>query len=68
MIVLIKQGNDRLLLDNVTRITEKTKPAMFSPVARKVINFWDGEDILMSGDDIDPMTTEITIMPYPERG
>jgi hypothetical protein len=66
MIVLIEQGHDRMIFDNVTHIEEKMKPSMFSD-HRKVVNLYSGETVLMGGDDIDLMTTRLTVLPNPEK-
>jgi hypothetical protein len=66
MIILVEQGSDRMVFDNVTHITEKTKPSIISGT-RTVVNIYSGETLLMGGDDIELMTTKISILPNAER-
>jgi hypothetical protein len=66
MIVLIEQGHDRMVFDNVTHIEEKTKPSVFGGV-RTAVNLFSGEKMLMGGDDIDLTTTRITVLPNAEK-
>ena len=76
LIVLIQEGHDRLLFDNVTHIKEETKPSIVGGAyvggeyvdgVRNVINLYCGDKMLMGGDDINPMTTIVTILPYAEK-
>ena len=67
MIVLVEQGHDRMIFDNVTHIEEKSKPSIFDDGTRKVVNLYSGEKMLMGGDDIDLMTTRITVLPNAEK-
>ena len=67
MIVLVEQGHDRMIFDNVTHIEEKSKPSIFEDGTRKVVNLYSGEKMLMGGDDIDLMTTRITVLPNAEK-
>ena len=67
MIVLVQQGLDQMVFDNVTHIKEILKPSAFGDGPRAVINICRGETVLMGGDDIDSMTTKVTILPNAER-
>ena len=66
MIVMIEQGSDRLIFDNVTHIEEKRKPSVFNEV-RTIVNLYSGEKMLMGGDDIDLVSTKLTVLPNPEK-
>jgi hypothetical protein len=67
MIVLIESGSERMVFDNVTHIEEKLKPSIFDDGTRKVVNLYSGETMLMGGDDIDLMSTRITVLPNAEK-
>jgi hypothetical protein len=68
MIVLIQSGNDQMVFDNVHRIEERTRPSIFDENGRKVVNLFDEEgNVLMGGDDIDSMSTRLTVLPNAER-
>jgi hypothetical protein len=66
MIVLIEDGGSRMVFDNVTRIEEESKPSVFGG-DRKVVNLYSVDQVLMGGDDIDLMTSKITILPNAEK-
>jgi hypothetical protein len=66
MIFLIEQGHDRMLFDNVTHVSETIRPSVLGGT-RKVINLYNGDQVLAGGDAIDPMTTKLTLLPYAER-
>jgi hypothetical protein len=65
MIVLFEQGSDRLVFINVTHIEEKTKPSILNG-KRTVVNLYSGETMLLNGEDIDLMSTKLTILPNAE--
>lgn len=67
MIVLIEDGGSQMVFANVTHIEEKTKPSIFDDGTRKVVNIYSGETMLMGGDDIDLMTSKLTVLPNAER-
>ena len=67
MNILIEQGSDRMLFTNVTHIAETTKPSLFGDGNRQVVHLYNGAEVLMGGDDIDPMVTKVTVMPYTEK-
>jgi hypothetical protein len=67
MIVLIEEAGSRMVFDNVTRIEESNKPSVFSDGPRKVVHLYSGDTVLMGGDDIDMLSTKITVLPNPER-
>jgi hypothetical protein len=67
LILLVEQGHDRLVFTNVTHIEESTKPSIFEDGVRKVVNIYSGEQVLMGGDDIDLMSTRITVLPNAEK-
>ncbi len=62
MIVLLQQGGERAVFDNVTKIEEISK---FS--GRKCIHLYHGSEILMGGDDIDLTNTTVTLLPNAEK-
>jgi hypothetical protein len=67
MIVLVEQGHERMVFANVTHIEEKLKSSVFDNGTRKVVNLYSGEKILMGGDDIDLLSTHITVLPNAEK-
>jgi hypothetical protein len=67
VIVLIEQAGSRMVFDNVTRIEESEKPSMFSDGPRKVVNLYSGDTVLMGGDDIDMLSTNVSVLPNAER-
>jgi hypothetical protein len=67
MIVLIEEAGSRMIFANVTRIEESSKPSVFSNGDRKVVHLYSGDEVLMGGDDIDMMSTKVTVLPNPEE-
>jgi hypothetical protein len=66
MIILVKQGTDRMVFDNVTDIKERSKEGMLGGTYQ-VINLFDGDEILAGGDDINLTGTEIILLPNAEK-
>jgi hypothetical protein len=67
MIVLVEQDGARMIFDNVTRIEETNKVSIFDDGYRKVVNLYRVEQVLMGGDDIDLLSSKITVLPNAER-
>jgi hypothetical protein len=67
MIVVIEEAGAQMVFDNVTRIQETVKSSVFSDAGRKVVYLFNGNTPLMGGDDIDPMTSKITVLPNAEK-
>jgi hypothetical protein len=67
LIVLVEESGSQMIFANVTHIEEKSKPSIFNDGTRKVVNLYSGEQVLMGGDDIDLMSTKLTVLPNPEK-
>jgi hypothetical protein len=66
MIVLIEQGQERMIFDNVTHIEEKRKPSILGGT-RSTVNLYSGETVLMGGDDIDLTNHKLSVLPNAEK-
>lgn len=66
MIIIMQEGNDRVVFDNVTKIEEIQKPSILGGT-RSSINLWSGDEMIEGGDDINLMDTILTPLPNAER-